>query len=273
MSGEDIIDPPEWARQLAEGGVVFEVKDHARRAYPKLYCGKSSPFRGDVWDRPNWPLPSSSGHLGAVSGMDTYRDLHPTVRIAGMTKIDYLLAGAAQKLATAWVCTRFCPDPRAWIEESLGPLAAISIGEQLENSFDRVLSRGIVLDPSSKKGQWRWWAAMTGLSDEACRKAFDRNHGLRRRWQLAWDVGGGRPWRVRLNDARVWSVVLIPAWTESEAQELLGVEEAAVSGATVGCCDRMNISEGRLGRAIYTGLHRPNCESPNSYWLNPRNPQ
>lgn len=223
ISGSEISDPPDWAQQLSEGGIVFETKDHAVKAYPSLYKRRQTRSRGDVWDRPSWPLPPSSGHWGVVLGKDIYRNSHPTVRIADMVQINYRLAGTTQKTSTAWVCRWLCPDPRSWIEASLGLLAAFSIGEQFDGPFDRILGRGIILDPLSKKGQWRWWSAITGIPEDACRKAFARDPAVTRRWQSAWEASTATTWKVRMSDARNWSVVRIPANTKAEAYSLLDV--------------------------------------------------
>ncbi|MCX7349809.1 MAG: toprim domain-containing protein, partial [Alphaproteobacteria bacterium] len=77
ITGSEIINPPDWAQQFEAGGIVLETKDHAMKAYPSLYKGRQTRPRGDVWDRPNWPLPSSSEQEGANPGKYPYQKLHP----------------------------------------------------------------------------------------------------------------------------------------------------------------------------------------------------
>lgn len=107
------LDPDAIDEQMDAGGVAFLNSTHAAQAYPSRTSAgwKSALQAAGKWDA----IPNKDSFSGSTSHF---------------RRVKYQLPGQGQKPAEALVDPTQVADPRAWIEDMLGPLATFELIEE-----------------------------------------------------------------------------------------------------------------------------------------------
>ena len=119
LVGADELDVDTRDLMLAAGGVALRSPRHMAAAYPSLWTSWGAAKKAVARDRER---EREEGQRGTDPYMGLIGDCPPLLRIG------YQLAGQRQHRVEAGVDPAVVPDPRAWLETALGPLAAYRVG-------------------------------------------------------------------------------------------------------------------------------------------------
>jgi putative DNA primase/helicase len=113
--------------EMAVDGVVLSSPIDMTRLYPKVWANERAAYR--TLETLNTLTKSFKNILPGTSGQSPCKIYYQGL-CQGVRSVTYQPDGPKKKRRIAWFNPELAPDPRAWLEDRLGPLAQFEVEDQ-----------------------------------------------------------------------------------------------------------------------------------------------